>query len=132
MSGNFAEIDKALAADKAVRAKTHLLSVSFDPKYDTPTVLRSYGGAHTGKFTDEDFSHWDFAAPSLGDLAKVEQFFDVGVTTGKTDDPMSVMHSLSTVLIGKDGKVIAWYPTNDWKVGDLLGRVKVAAEGRKD
>ncbi len=126
MSGNFAEIDKALAGDKGAYAKTHLLSVSFDPKYDTPTVLRSYGGAHTGRFTDEDFAHWDFAAPPLADLAKVEQWFDVGVT-GASADPSSIQHSLSTVLIGKDGRVVAWYPTNDWKPAEVLAQVKAAA-----
>ena len=126
MSGNFAEIDKALAGDKGAYAKTHLLSVSFDPKYDTPTVLRSYGGAHTGRFTEEDFAHWDFAAPPVEDLAKVEQYFDVGVT-GESADPSSIQHSLSTVVIGKDGRVVAWYPTNDWKVGEVLAQVKAAA-----
>ena len=126
MSSNFAEIDKDLQADKRAYAKTHLLSVSFDPKYDTPAVLRSYGGAHTGRFTDEDFAHWDFAAPSLADLSKLEQYFDVGVT-GDTKDPSTIMHSLSTVLIGKDGKVIAWFPTNDWKVDDVVAQMKKAA-----
>ena len=126
MSSNFAEIDKGLAKDKSIYGRTHLLSVSFDPEYDTPKVLRSYGGAHTGKFTDEDFSHWDFAAPSVADLAKLEQWFDVGVT-GSSADATSVQHSLSTVLIGKDGKVIAWYPTNDWNVADVLAEVEKAA-----
>ncbi len=126
MSENFAAIDKELAKDKAAYAKTHLLSVSFDPKYDTPTVLRSYGGAHTGRFTDEDFSHWDFAAPPVADLAKLEQYFDVGVT-GESADPASIQHSLSTVLIGKDGKILGWYPSNDWKVEDMVAAVKKAA-----
>ena len=127
MSQNFEEIDKALAEDKTAYAKTHLLSVSFDPKYDTPAVLRSYGGAHTGRFTEEDFKHWDFAAPSLADLAGLEQYFDVGVTQGAENDPSSVMHSLSTVLIGKDGKVLAWYPSNDWVPAELVAKMKQAA-----
>lgn len=126
MSSNFAEIDKGLAIDKSIYGRTHLLSVSFDPGYDTPKVLRSYGGAHTGKFTEEDFSHWDFAAPSMADLPKMEEWFGVGVT-GSSENPASIEHSLSTVLIGKDGKVIAWYPTNDWKVADVLAEVQKAA-----
>jgi protein SCO1/2 len=126
MSANFAEIDKALAGNKSMYAKTHLVSVSFDPKYDTPQVLRSYGGAHTGKFTEEDFKHWDFAAPSLAELPKMEEWFDVGVT-GDSSDPSTIQHSLSTVVIGKDGKVLAWYPTNDWKVPDVLKQVEAAA-----
>jgi protein SCO1/2 len=127
MSSNFAEIDQKLALDKSLYRRTHLLSVSFDPQYDTPAVLRSYGGAHTGKFTDEDYAHWDFAAPSLADLPKVEQFFDVGVT-GESADPASIQHSLSTVLIGRDGKVIAWYPTNDWKPTEVLAAMEKAAQ----
>jgi protein SCO1/2 len=124
MSRNFAEIDKALAADPALYGRTHLLSISFDPEYDTPKVLRSYGGAYTGQYTKETFKHWDFAAPSEADLAAVTQFFNVGVTPG---DSKSLNHSLSTVLIGKDGKVAAWYPTNDWKVADVVAQMKQAA-----
>jgi protein SCO1/2 len=126
MSENFSQIDQALAKDKAAYAKTHLLSVSFDPKYDTPAVLRSYGGAHTGRFTEEDFRHWDFAAPPVAELSKVEQWFDVGVT-GDSSDPSSIQHSLSTLIVGRDGKVIAWYPTNDWKPAEVLQAVEAAA-----
>jgi protein SCO1/2 len=126
MSSNFAEIDKDLNADKAIYKRTHLLSVSFDPQYDTPKVLRNYGSAHTGKFTDEDFSHWDFAAPSVAELPKVEQWFDVGVT-GSSADASTIQHSLSTVLIGRDGKVLEWYPTNDWKPAEVLAQMKKAA-----
>ena len=124
MSRNFAEIDKALAADPALYGRTHLLSISFDPTYDSPKVLRSYGGAYTGQYTKETFKHWDFAAPSEVDLVAVTQFFNVGVTPG---DSKSLNHSLSTVLIGKDGKVAAWFPTNDWKVDEVVAQIKRAA-----
>jgi protein SCO1/2 len=126
MSHNFADIDHALAADPALYNQTHLLSVSFDPTYDTPKVLRSYGGAYTGNYTNEKFQHWDFAAPTAKDLSTVTQFFDVGVT-GDEKDPTSVTHTLSTVLVGKDGKVVDWYPTNDWKPADVLAQIKALA-----
>jgi protein SCO1 len=121
MSHNFADVDKALAADPALYKQTHLLSVSFDPTYDTPKVLRSYGGAYTGNFTNERFTHWDFAAPSEKDLPAITQFFDVGVTPG---DSKSLTHSLSTVLIGKDGKIIEWYPTNEWKPEEVVATIR--------
>jgi protein SCO1/2 len=122
MSRNFAEIDKALAGDSAVYTKTHLLSISFDPAYDTPAVLRSYGGAYTGKYTKETFGHWDFAAPSVGDLPKVEQYFDLGVTGEGTN----LMHSLATVVVGRDGKIVAYYPTNEWTADELLKQIRAA------
>ena len=124
MSRNFAEIDKALAADPGLYAKTHLLSISFDPTYDTPKVLKSYGEAYTGRYTKETFGHWDFAAPTVTDLPKVEQYFDLGVTPG---DSGALQHSLATVVVGKDGKVVAYYPSNEWTPADVLAQVRKAA-----
>jgi protein SCO1/2 len=124
MSRNFAEIDHALAADPALYAKTHLLSVSFDPTNDTPTVLRDYGGSYTGRHAAETFAHWDFAAPPEKELPAITQFFNVGITPGENS---SLTHSLSTILIGRDGKIVAWFPTNDWQTSDMLARIKAAA-----
>jgi protein SCO1/2 len=125
MSHNFATIDKDLASDPKLYAKTHLLSISFDPDYDTPKVLRSYGGAYTGRYEQETFRHWEFAAPPKAELEKMRQFFDVGVTPGPNG---TLQHSLSTVVIGKDGKVVAFWPTNDWTVDQVLAKIKAAAE----
>ena len=124
MSRNFAEIDKALQKDPNLFAKTHLLSVSFDPKYDTPQVLRSYGGAYTGNYTKETFAHWDFAAPTQKELPKVLQFFDVGATPEKDG---TITHSLSTVVIAPDARIFKWYPGNDWTPQQVLDDVRKLA-----
>jgi len=124
MSRNFAEIDKDLQGDASLYKNTHLLSVSFDPTNDTPKVLKSYGAAYTGRYVKETFDHWEFAAPPVAELPKMEQWFGVGVTPGESG---TLQHSLSTVLIGKDGKVVAFWPTNDWSVQDVLAKVKAAA-----
>jgi protein SCO1 len=121
MSRNFARLDKMLAADPELYAKTHLLSVSFDPAYDTPKVLRSYGGAYTGNYTNETFAHWDFAAPPQKELDKVLNFFLLGITPEKDK---TITHSLSTIVITPDGKVYKWYPENDWTPDQLLSDVK--------
>ena len=122
MNKNFAAIEKALATDPALYAKTHLLSVSFDPKDDTPDVLKSYGEAYAGVGTK--FMHWEFAVPPAKDLDPMLEFFNVGVTPGEGG---TLNHSLSTVLIGKDGKVAAWYPTNEWTPAEVLAAMKSAA-----
>ena len=122
MNRNFAEIDKALEADPAMYAKTHLLSISFDPKDDTPAVLKSYGQAYAG--VGAKFDHWEFAVPPAGELTAMLEFFDVGVTPG---DGGTLTHSMSTVLIGKDGKVAAWYPSNEWTPAEVLAAMKSAA-----
>jgi protein SCO1/2 len=126
MSRNFDQIDKELAKDSKVYANTHLLSVSFDPTYDTPKVLKSYGGGVTGKFTNETFKHWDFAAPQGPELLAMEKWFAVGVTPGENG---TLSHSLATAVVGPDGKVIAFYPSNDWKPEDVLAQLRAAAAG---
>jgi protein SCO1/2 len=124
MSRNFAAIDKALDQNPKMYGATHLLSVSFDPTFDTPQVLKSYGEAYTGRYSNETFQHWEFATPFEAELPKMEQFFDLGVTPGESG---TLQHSLSTLVIGKDGKVVAFYPTNDWTVDEVLAKMKAAA-----
>ena len=120
MSRNFATIQKQLAADPQLSSKTHLLSISFDPAYDTPKVLHSYGSTYAGNAA---FSHWDFAAPSPAELEAVDQFFDVGVSSGSNN---TLTHSLSTVVIAPDGKIFRWYPSNDWTPSAVIDDVKQA------
>ena len=126
MSRNFAQMDLALAKQPALYGKTHLLSVSFDPGYDTPKVLRSYGEAYTGRYTQEEFHHWSFAAPSEKELLAMQHWFDVGVTPAGT---ANLQHSLSTVIVGADGRVVAFYPTNEWTVDDALAAIRGAVTG---
>ena len=64
------------------------------------------------------------AVPLVNGTGSSATSLNVGVTAGK-DGPAT--HSLSTVLVGKDGKVIAWYPTNDWKPADVVARIRQAA-----
>jgi protein SCO1/2 len=120
MSRNFAKIDKALQKEPELYAKTHLLSISFDPAYDTPKVLRSYGGAYTGLYTKETFTHWEFVAPPEKELKKVLLFFDIGITPVGSQ---TITHSLSTVVIAPDGKLYKWYPGNEWKPEQVLADV---------
>ena len=120
MSRNFATIQKQLSADPQLYGKTHLLSISFDPAYDTPKVLHSYGTAYAG---DSAFSHWDFAAPPPTELDAVEEFFDVGVSPGSNN---TLTHSLSTAVITPEGKIFRWYPNNDWSPSAVVDDVKQA------
>jgi protein SCO1/2 len=124
MSRNFAQIDRALAADPALYANTHLLSISFDPKVDTPAVLKRYGETYIGSSSPQTFAHWDFAVPSASEVATITHYFDVGITPS---DGGLFTHSMSTALIGKDGRIRAWYPNNEWTPAEVLVAIKSAA-----
>ena len=118
MSNNFAQIDRQLEKDPAIYARTHLLSVSLDPKFDTPPVLRSYGAAHTERYENETFEHWEFASGErVKDLA---QFF--GLTYFGEND--QITHGLKTVIVAPDGKVAKVYTGNEWKPEDVVNELK--------
>ncbi|HTX77921.1 MAG TPA: SCO family protein [Terracidiphilus sp.] len=121
---NFADIDRQLSADPAVYRKTHLLCVSFDLENDTPARLRAYGATYIGSDAKDAFAHWDFAVPDEKTLEKMALYFDVGITHGPDS---SITHTLSTTLIGADGKVIQFYPGNEWTVSQVLADMKHSA-----
>jgi protein SCO1/2 len=118
MSRNFAAIAKSLAADKPLYDRTHMLSVSFDPVFDTPAVLKAYAKAYTGS---EGFAHWQFTAPTKESLPEVERYFNVGVTP---ENDKSLTHSLSTVLIDPSGKIAAWYPGSEWTPQEVVSKIR--------
>src|SRR5215831_5384179 len=125
MSTNFASIDKALQAQPDVYAKTHLLTISFDPDYDTPKVMRSYGSSHTGRYSDETFQHWEFLTGSPDEVKGIAQFFGLRYFHDTTSGEEQVIHSLRTAVIDPDGRLVKLYRGNEWKpaavADDLTG-----------
>ena len=124
MSSNFAAIDQELQKQPELYSKTHLLSISFDPAYDTPKVLRSYGAAYTGKYSDETFAHWEFASGSPDEVKGIAKFFGLRYYQDTTSGTEQVIHSLRTAVIGPDGKIVKVYRGNEWKPEDILSEIQ--------
>ena len=113
LSGQFAKIQDDLSKTPDDFAKTHLVTITFDPKYDTPPVLRKYGLA----YLDNDaagFSHWDFASSNSGDLRKIADAF--GLEYFEEDNQIS--HSMVIVLISPEGTVAKYWST-EWTTAEL-------------
>ena len=125
MSNNFAVVNRQLGQQPDVYSKIHLMSITIDPEYDTPKVLRSYGAAHTEKYQDEKFDHWEFATGTKDQIKGVAQFFGLRYFQG-TDQ---ILHNLSTVLIGTDGKIIRVWSDNKWKPEEVVAEMQKAVAG---
>lgn len=121
LSSQFARIHDELKKNSGDYANTHLLTVSFDPKYDTPAVLRKYGLAYLDG-DESGFSHWDFASTKPGDLARVAQAF--GLQYEEEDN--QITHNMSIVLIAPDGTVARFWST-DWTWTELMESMQKAA-----
>ena len=118
---NFAQVEKQLAGNAGLYAKTHLLCVSFDPEHDTPERLRAYAASYIGSDAKGAFAHWDFAVPDKAELLEMAKFFDLGMTN---EADSTITHTLSTTLIGPDGKVVRFYPGNEWTPDQLTADVR--------
>lgn len=119
MSANFAQVNGALQSDPDLKKKAHLLSVTLDPEYDKPEVLRSYGAAYAGgKFDD-----WDFATGDPADVRRFAEFFGLMYQR----DNGQLIHSLRTAVVTPDGRLYKIYRGNEWKPEDVLQDLKDAA-----
>jgi protein SCO1/2 len=126
MSTNFRDADRQLQKTPDLYAKTHFLSISIDPEYDTPAVMKSYGAAHTEKYQDETFEHWEFATGSKEQIKSIAEYF--GLTYVPESD--QIIHNLRTVIIGPDGRVKKIYRDNKWKPDEAVSDLERAVEGR--
>ena len=124
MSNNFAQVDRELGKDPELYAKTHLLSISIDPAYDTPQVLRSYGAAHTERYQNETFAHWEFATGTTRSGEGDRGVFWSNVFPGEGRN-----HSgLRTVIVNPDGKVAKIYTRQRMEARGSRGRTQKAIQ----
>ena len=115
MNENFRAVQKFLKATPDAAKHAVFLSVSFDPKSDTPAVLRHYASLYKKSVPGEKPFDWQFAAPSEKDLPEMARFFGLVIQP----EQGQIVHSLSTTLIGPDGKIVEWYSGNDWAPAEV-------------
>jgi protein SCO1/2 len=122
MSDNFAEAQQKLKALPNAPANWHLLTISFDPEFDKPAVLKVYA-----KRFQADPKHWSFATGELIDITAITEQF--GLLFWKPDplQPAGISHNLRTVVIDAQGRIQKILPENTWKVDDLVKEIVKAA-----
>jgi protein SCO1/2 len=116
----FAELQRAIAGDPALAGRARLLTISFDPGFDTPAVLDAHART-LGANPDV----WTFATGSRDEIELFAARFGVAVTrTGET--PADVMHNLRTVVASADGTIRALHSGADWEVAQLVEDLRAA------
>jgi len=118
MSRNFAQIAEQVRNEPKLAASTHLLSISLDPEFDAPAVLRAYGRNYAGALYS--FDRWEFATGTPDQVRKVAQFFGLRYWT----DRGQIVHALVTALIAQNGKVVQVYRGNDWQPAQVVSDLR--------
>jgi len=117
MSQNFAELQKAIRASTGLSATTRLLSISFDPQFDTPEVLKQYA-----KYAGADPAIWSFATGDAKEIQRLTSGFSVLVER----ESSTINHGLATALINREGKIVRIWRGNVWTPAEVMA----AIEGR--
>lgn len=122
ITSHFAAVNSQLARDPKAYAATHLISISIDPSYDKPPVLRLYGLAYLNG-DSAAFSHWEFADTTSSDLKKLAEAF--GLQYSEQDN--QITHTMQTTLIGPDDRVVQTWGGSGWDPETVAAAVKAAA-----
>jgi protein SCO1/2 len=115
ISQNFFELQEAIKSDQALAEKVRLLSITLDPNFDTPEILKSY--AHQQK-ADEQV--WGFATGAPAEIDKLTQSFAVHVQP----EGGTISHGLATALVGRDGKVVLIWRGNAWQPSEVIDELR--------
>jgi protein SCO1 len=102
----FAEVQRLITEDPALRDRARLLSVSFDPDADTPARLQ----AHADKLgANPDI--WRFATAPREVVDRFAAAFGVSVIR---EQDSTITHNMRTAVIGPDRRVVSVHEGSDW------------------
>jgi protein SCO1/2 len=119
-------LKQTIDRDRALRGRVRFVSMSFDPQYDTPQAMRSYGDADA---RDRGGVRWYFLTTSSGKaLAPLLDGFGQDVSVAAEQPPNqrvpTLTHMLKVYLIDTGGGVREIYTPAFLHQGVLLNDIK--------
>jgi protein SCO1/2 len=121
MSMHFRAAHDAIQKEDDAPENWHFLSITFDPEYDTPDVLKNYSKAYAG-----DSTKWSFATGEIIEIDAITEQF--GLMFSRSQVSITDWdHNLRTVIIDPQGTIHKIYIGNTWTPDDLVQDLKQAA-----
>jgi protein SCO1/2 len=122
MDRNFAAVQKSIQSTPSLNGHAHLISVSFDPRFDTTPVLREHASRQGA-----DPSDWTFAS---GEGEAFRRFAErLGLSFAPDEkDAAQIVHNLRTAVIDPRGRLTTILSGNDWTPDDLLTAIRAALD----
>jgi protein SCO1/2 len=125
MDRQFAAVQRQVKTTPALNGRVHLVSVTFDPDFDTPPVLRDHA-----RQLGADPAAWSFLT---GDRTRIDAFaVMMGVSVVReADGPGGITHNLRTAVLDANRRVVAVFSGNEWTSDQLLASLGQAVSGRR-
>ncbi len=117
MDRNFQQVQDTIRKTPQL-ADVQLVSVTIDPEFDTPAVLKKH--AQTLK---ADPKTWHFVTGDRDEVAAFAKSFGV---IADTQADSALMHNLRTAVIDPQGRLVKAYSGNMWTPAELVADLKAA------
>ena len=121
MNQHFAAVQRAIRANAAL-ADVRLVSVTLDPSYDTPAVLKPFAAS-----VGADPAIWTFLT---GTPEHITAFGTPLGIYAEANPEMLLVHNLRTAVIDADGRLVKVYTGNEWTPATLLADLNAVAAPR--
>ena len=118
MDRQFAEA-QGLIKEKGLEGKAALLSVSFDPKNDTPAVLKQHA-----KKLGADPAVWTFATGDRDEIDRFASSLLLTLVRGEAANPDEIGHTLRTTVVDSSGRITKSYSGADWTPAELVAELE--------
>jgi cytochrome oxidase Cu insertion factor (SCO1/SenC/PrrC family) len=127
-TGVLGQIHDLSAKDATLEKNMRLVSISFDPDYDTPQRLATYSGNVREEKTGCDW--WFVTAKSRAELAPILAAYDQAVDKrSDASDPQGPLyHTLRVFLIDREGRIRNIYSSGTLDPRLVLADVKTLLE----
>ena len=117
----FVELQRAIKEASGSLRNVRLLSISIDPAFDRPAVLK----AHAQKLGANP-AMWRFATMPAGELRTFGQQFGLEVRqTGA--GPAELEHNLRTAVLDRDRRIVEMKRGSSWTAAELLATIRRVA-----
>ena len=113
MNQHFRAVQTTVAATPAL-ADVRLLTMTLDPAYDTPKVLKPFA---TGAGADP--ARWTFLTAEPAEAARFMEQFGILVERDPSNE-VQITHNLRTAVIGADGRLKTVHTGNRWLPDELV------------
>lgn len=97
-----------------LRDRVQVVSVSIDPAFDTPEVLREYGAANGA-----DRAVWTFVTAEQDVVERYAGRFGVAIVRNPVREA-DVRHTLRTAVVGPDGRIVRIYSGSGWTPAEIV------------
>jgi protein SCO1/2 len=119
MDRNFATVQATVAKTPKL-ADVRLVTVTLDPAFDTPTVLKPHAQARNA-----DTRVWSYMTGEPAEVNRFSSAFGIDVEADQQQTYL-IIHNLRTAVIDPDGRLVKVQSGNSWTAAQLVADLSAA------